>query len=354
MTTAEPVRTEQQPRGHQVAWVFDLNKCIGCQTCSVACKVLWTREEGENHQWWCSVNTQPGLGTPKNWEQMGGGLDPESGRPAIGHQPTRGEFGGGFDFNYEEVFYGGTAGKAHLEPQAPREDRWAMNWDEDQGAGEWPNSYFFYLPRICNHCTTPVCVEACPTTALHKRDGGLVLRDEEICMGDRFCMEACPYKKIYFNYERKVAQQCIGCFPRIDAGVAPACVRQCPGRAVFVDYVDDPESTVSKLVNDWKIALPLHEEFGTKPNVFYVPPLSPAPLNDDMSINHNGDRIPPDYLESLFGPEVHGALGTLKSEMATVREGGESEMMTALIAYKWTELLGPFTTDPVDAKPTRS
>ena len=56
----------------QLAWVFDLNKCIGCQTCSVACKVLWTQDEGTEYQWWCTVNTRPGKGTPKDWEQMGG------------------------------------------------------------------------------------------------------------------------------------------------------------------------------------------------------------------------------------------------------------------------------------------
>ncbi len=104
----------------QLAWVYDLNKCIGCQTCSVACKVLWTREEGEKHHWWMSVNTMPGLGTPKAWETMGGGVDTTTGKPLPGHQPTREEFGGGFEFNYDEVFYGGTSGKAHLEPQAPR------------------------------------------------------------------------------------------------------------------------------------------------------------------------------------------------------------------------------------------
>jgi len=197
----------------------------------------------------------------------------------------------------------------------------------------------------------PVCVTACPTGALEKRGDGLVLRDEDICMGDRFCMEACPYKKIYFNYDRHVAQQCIGCFPRIDAGVAPVCVRQCPGRAVFVGYLDEEGSAVNRLVNEWKVALPLHPEAGTKPNVFYVPPLSPYRLNEDMSIDYDNPRIPRDYLESLFGPEVNDALATLSGEMESVRSGGRSELLTTLIAYKWQELLGPFPTDPVDAQP---
>lgn len=338
--------SEQDPK-KQIAWVVDLNKCIGCQTCSVACKVLWTREDSEKIQWWCSVNTQPGKGTPKDWEGMGGGFDETGTSPRPGHQPTAKDFGGGFEYNHEEVFYGGSGGKVHLEPQSPREGRWSMNWDEDEGAGDWPNSYYFYMPRICNHCSKPSCVEACPTKAMYKNDQGLVLRDEDVCSGSRFCMEACPYKKIYFNYERNVAQHCIGCFPRIDEGVAPACVRQCPGRAMFVGWLNE-EGPVKSLVKDHGVALPLHAEHGTHPNVYYIPPMSPAPLNEDMSINTEQSRIPPEYLQELFGEDVHQALATLKQEMAKVREGGSSELMKTLIAYKWQELLGPFKQDPAN------
>ena len=64
----------QAEKERQVAMVFDLNKCIGCQTCSVACKVLWTRDEGTDYQWWCTVNTLPGRGHPRDWESMGGGF----------------------------------------------------------------------------------------------------------------------------------------------------------------------------------------------------------------------------------------------------------------------------------------
>ncbi|HQW50636.1 MAG TPA: hypothetical protein PL082_01155, partial [Tepidiformaceae bacterium] len=151
-----------------------------------------------------------------------------------------------------------------------------------------------------------------------------------------------------------VGQQCIGCFPRIEAGVAPACVRQCPGRAVFIGYLDDETSSVHRLVKEWKIALPLHAEAGTGPNVFYVPPLAPHRLNDDMSIDYESPRIPPEYLESLFGAGVHSALDTLKSEMDSVRNGGKSEMLSTLIAYKWQELLGPFTVDPATLTPNGS
>ena len=112
--------------------------------------------------------------------------------------------------------------------------------------------------------------------------------------------------------------------------------------------MDDDTSLVHRFVNEWKVALPLHEEFGTKPNVFYVPPLAPAPLNADGSINESGDRIPPEYLESLFGPRVHDALSSLKEEMAKKRRGEGSEVMDALIIYEWKTALGPFARDPAE------
>ncbi len=340
------MQPESGPMG-QVSMVFDLNKCMGCQACSVGCKVLWTQEEGEEHEWWMKVNTMPGKGSPKDWEQMGGGL--VDGSPVPGKQPGRADFGGGWEFNYQEVFYGGKGNTVHLRPEEPGDGRteWGMNWDEDQGAGEYPNSYYFYLPRLCNHCTRPVCAEACPTGAMYKRrEDGIVLRNEDACQGSRFCMEACPYKAIYFNYVRQVAQHCIMCFPRLDEGVAPVCARQCPGRLVFVGMLDDEEGPIHKMVNEWGIALPLHAEAGTGPNIFYVPPLAPYRLNDDMSIDHETPRIPPEYLESLFGPKVHSALDTLRSEMANVRNGGSSEILDTLIVYQWLDLFGPYTTDP--------
>ncbi len=330
----------------QLAWVFDLNKCIGCQTCSVACKVLWTQDEGSEHMWWMTVNTQPGRGTPRDWETMGGGY--KDGQPVLGHLPTEEEFGDAWNYTYEQVLHGGHGREVHLTKTAGSPS-WGPNWDEDEGGGEWPNPYFFYLPRLCNHCTRPVCVEACPNNALFKRDeDGLVLRDEDLCRGAQECARACPYKKIYFNKVRKVSQQCIGCFPRIEQGVAPACVRQCPGRAVFIGFLDDETSPVHRLVNQWKVALPLHPEFGTHPNVYYVPPLAPAPLNPDGGANENGSRIPPEYLESLFGPEVHQALVTLKEELQKKRRGEGSEVMDTLILYHWKDALGPYTRDPAE------
>jgi ethylbenzene hydroxylase subunit beta/complex iron-sulfur molybdoenzyme family reductase subunit beta len=332
----------------QIAFVFDLNKCIGCQTCSVACKVLWHQDEpGADEQWWCTVNTQPGRGTPRDWEDMGGGFKPD-GQLALGHLPTPDEFGSrsGSEYNWEEVH-----ASAEQAPLRPKEGKasWAMNWDEDEGAGEFPNAYFYYMPRICNHCTNPPCLEACPNEALYKRDDfGLVLRDEDRCRAAQDCSRACPYKKIYLNQARGVSQQCIGCFPRLEKGVAPACVRQCPARAVFVGFREDEDSSVHKLVDEWGVALPQHPEFGTEPNVFYVPPLSPFRIAADGTIEEGKRRIPLDYLESQFGPRVSEAMTTLETEVARRRRGEPSALMDTLIGYRWHELLGPFTTDPAD------
>jgi ethylbenzene hydroxylase subunit beta/complex iron-sulfur molybdoenzyme family reductase subunit beta len=328
--------------------VFDLNKCIGCQTCSVACKVLWHQDEpGADEQWWCSVNTLPGRGTPRDWEQMGGGYD-ERGKVMLGRRPTLDEFGSrsGAQYNWNDVHT--SVDNLRLQPVDGETD-WAMNWDEDEGAGEFPNTYFYYMPRICNHCSKPACLEACPRQALYKRDDfGVVLRDEERCEGNQACAQACPYKKVYFNRVRGIGQHCIGCFPRLEKDVAPACVRQCPGRAVFIGYRDDPDSPVHKLVDEWGVALPHHPEFGTEPNVFYVPPLAPFRMAPDGRIEAGQRRIPLDYLESQFGPGVEKALETLETEMARKKRGEDSEIMDTLIGYRWEEFLGPFGADPAE------
>jgi len=329
----------------QVAMVFDLNKCLGCQTCVMACKTLWTKEEGMAHQWWAVVNTMPGRGTPRDWEQSGGGFDAQ-GVPRGGRLPKRGEFGEAWEFNHEEVFEGGKGQRVHLKPEG--DPSWGPNWDEDQGAGEYPNGYYFYLPRICNHCTHPACLEACPRSAIYKREeDGIVLINEESCKGYRFCMEACPYKRIYFNHVRGISQKCIFCFPRVEKGVAPACARQCPGRLRFVGYLDDPNGPIHKLVKRWRVALPLHPELGTQPNIYYVPPLAPPRFGPDGKPDPSQPRIPTEYLRSLFGPDVDEALALLRSEIEKRRRGERSELLETLIVYRWPDQIFPdFQRDP--------
>jgi len=328
----------------QLAMAMDLNKCLGCQTCTIACKRLWTRDEGMEYMWWNTVNTQPGLGTPRHWEQLGGGF--KDGKAQPGKLPTKQDYGEAWEYNHEEVFYGGKGNKVHLEIQGEK-PTWGPNWDEDQGAGEYPNSYYFYMPRICNHCTKPACLEACPRKAIEKREeDGIVVINEDRCRGYRFCTEACPYKKIYFNHTRGVSQKCIFCFPRIEQGVSNACARQCPGRVRFVGYRDDQAAPIYKLVDQYKVAVPLHAEYGTEPNVFYVPPMGPMRFDANGDLDESTPRIPDEYIRDLFGQPGLEALGILHEELAKVRSGGQSEILHLLIGYKWSEMFGGFDRDP--------
>jgi ethylbenzene hydroxylase subunit beta/complex iron-sulfur molybdoenzyme family reductase subunit beta len=293
----------------------------------------------------------PGKGTPKDWEGMGGGWN-AAGEPNPSRIPLRDEYGDAWEFNKQEVFHGGKGVETYLAPTNPDGSKpgWGQNWDEDEGGGEYPNSHFFYLPRICNHCTHPACLEACPRGAIYKRDeDGIVLINDKQCKGFRFCMEACPYKRIYYNHVRDVSQKCIFCFPRIEKGVAPACARQCPGRLRFVGYLDDENGPIHKLVHQWKVALPLHDEYGTQPNVYYVPPLSPPRVDANGKVDPSKPRIPPGYLESLFGPRVLEVLEVIKAEKEKKARGEASELMDTLIVYNWPEDIFPdFTVDPAE------
>jgi len=332
----------------QMAMVLDLNKCLGCHTCSVACKTQWTNSEGKEAMWWNTVNTMPGEGTPRGWETMGGGFHDAAAQP--GKMPTTGEFGEAWEFNYDQVFREGQGQEEHLQVigDAPE---WGPNWDEDEGAGDYPNSYHFYLPRLCNHCTHPACVAACPRQAIEKReDDGIVVINEERCRGYRFCMEACPYKKIYFNHAKQVSQKCIFCYPRLEQGVATACSRQCPGRVRFLGYADDEDGPIYKLVTKYKLAVPLHPEYGTEPNVFYVPPIGPLRIGEDGDVDESQPRIPNEYIAHLFGDAGLQALENLKREKAIVQGGGKSEALDLLIAYKWEDMFGGFDRNPATLK----
>ncbi|MFB6294074.1 MAG: 4Fe-4S dicluster domain-containing protein [Halonotius sp.] len=319
---------------HQVAMVMDLNKCIGCQTCTIACKTNWTDGGGREYMYWNNVETKPGAGYPRDWEEKGGGWESSAHEErAPAELPSEEDYGRPWDFNHEAIMYEGSD-----EPLRPMDGAadWSPNWDEDQGAGEYPNSYYFYLPRICNHCTHPSCVEACPRSALYKREeDGIVLVDQDRCRGYRYCVEGCPYKKVYYNAMKKVSEKCIFCYPRIEGEGpdgetrAPACAEDCPPQLRLVGYLDDEEGPIHKLVNEYEVAVRLHPEYRTEPNVYYIPPFAP-PQHDDRGETVDEERIPRDYLEELFGPKVHDALDTIERERAKVERGRSSEIMDLL------------------------
>jgi nitrate reductase beta subunit len=169
----------------------------------------------------------------------------------------------------------------------------------DQGAhlGGVHDGWMFYLARICNHCDHPACLAACPRKAIYKREeDGIVLVDQERCRGYQHCIEACPYKKVFFNVINKASEKCIGCFPRVEQGNVALCVESCIGKIRlhgFLSTQEEPreDNPLDYIIKIRKLALPCYPQFGTGPNVFYIPPV----------------HVPDPFLDQLFGPGVEEA-----------------------------------------------
>ena len=137
--------------------------------------------------------------------------------------------------------------------------------------GTYPDVKRLFLPMLCNHCDNPPCVKACPVPgATFKRADGIVVVDEETCIGCAYCVAACPYDARFINPATGKADKCTYCVHRIERGLPePACVRNCPGNARYFGDLNDKNSEVSKLLaaNPTKV---LREEFNTKPNTYYI------------------------------------------------------------------------------------
>jgi nitrate reductase beta subunit len=353
--------------------------------------------------WFNNVETRPGTGYPKQWEDTGkfkggwvlrnGKLTLRAGGPitklaTLFYNPnmaTIDQFYEPWTYDYEHLI---TAPKKKNLPVArPKslitgefidQPEWGPNWDDDLAGGsevvpldpnvrklqehiamEYEKTFMMYLPRICEHCLNPSCVASCPSGALYKREeDGIVLVDQEACRGWRFCMNGCPYHKVYYNWNTHKAEKCNFCYPRTEAGLPTICSETCVGRiryigvvlydadkvkaaasveqpedlyeaqlSVFLDPFDSDviaearkagindewiqaaqNSPIYKMAMKWKIALPLHPEYRTLPMVWYVPPLSPI-MNHIEEGNLNTDhyipavdhmRIPMEYLASLL------------------------------------------------------
>ncbi|MBW2457468.1 MAG: respiratory nitrate reductase subunit beta [Deltaproteobacteria bacterium] len=315
---------------HQYAMVMDLNKCLGCHTCALACKKQWTDHDGMSYMYWNNVETRPGEGYPRRFDKLEphGGFD-QGAQLQPSPLPSAEDYGKAWEYNYEARLFKGSPASTQ-----PNDDKltWGPNWDEDQGAVERAEPYYFYLPRICNHCTHPACVAACTRKAIYKREeDGIVLVDPTRCRGYRHCIQACPYKKIYFNEVLGVSQKCVFCYPRLETGKVNACAAQCPGRLRFVGILDDPKSPVHQLVVKHRVALGLFPDRGTSPNVYYVPPFNPPRRGNYGKSILKDPRIPLAFLEYLFGPAVGEVMQRLAAELARVQSGGKSEILDLLI-----------------------
>ncbi len=127
----------------------------------------------------------------------------------------------------------------------------------------------FFVPKLCNQCEHPPCVQVCPVGATYKAKDGVVLIDHDYCIGCRYCVQACPYGARFFDEEKGVTDKCTWCYHRITKGLQPACVEVCPvGARVFGDR-NDKQSPISLFIRNNRVHV-LKPETGNGPNVFYV------------------------------------------------------------------------------------
>jgi nitrate reductase beta subunit len=266
----------------QVAMVMNLDKCIGCHTCSVTCKQVWTNRPGTEYVWFNNVETNPGQGYPRQWADQSrwnggwtldrkGRLRLKAGGPvkklltifSNPDLPAIDDYYEPFTYDYETLV---EAPLGDLDPVArphsqltgkPMDIQWGPNWDEGLAGGQvsapkdphlvameeevrltYEQAFMFFLPRICEHCLNPSCVASCPSGAMYKREeDGIVLVDQNKCRGWRYCVSGCPYKKVYFNHKTGKAEKCTLCYPRIEQGQPTICSETCVGRIRYLGLV---------------------------------------------------------------------------------------------------------------------
>ena len=129
----------------------------------------------------------------------------------------------------------------------------------------------YVLPRLCNHCDEPPCVPVCPVSATYKRADGIVVVNNERCVGCAYCVQACPYDARFINHETNKADKCTFCAHRVEAGLLPACVETCVGGARIFGDLNDPNGVLRQQLDANKDKLKvLKPEQGTKPQVYYI------------------------------------------------------------------------------------
>ena len=264
----------------QIGMVLNLDKCIGCHTCSVTCKNVWTTREGMEYAWFNNVETKPGIGYPKDWENQqrwkggwtrkaNGSIEPMQGGKwsllmkifSNPNLPEIDDYYEPFDFDYghlqkapELQTFPTARPRSKITGERMEKIEWGPNWEEILGGefskrsadynfegiqkdiyGEFENTFMMYLPRLCEHCLNPACVASCPSGSIYKREeDGIVLIDQDKCRGWRMCVSACPYKKIYYNWSSGKAEKCIFCYPRIEVGQPTVCSETCVGRIRYL------------------------------------------------------------------------------------------------------------------------
>ncbi len=201
---------------HLYGMGIDVNKCIGCARCVVACKTENdVPDEPHFYNTWVERYVIRGDGEVEV-DSPNGGID-------------------GFP---------------------PLED-----------AGEIRRSFF--VPKLCNHCAIPPCVQVCPVGATFITEDGVVLVDDEYCIGCRYCIQACPYGARWMHPEKHVAAKCTFCYHRVVDGLVPACVEVCPTGARIFGEVEARATPLARFMrfNDVQVLKP---HLNTKPKAYYA------------------------------------------------------------------------------------
>ncbi|WP_107771850.1 nitrate reductase subunit beta [Nocardioides sediminis] len=317
----------------QMAMVMNLDKCIGCHTCSVTCKQAWTNRTGTEYVWFNNVETRPGLGYPRTYEDQetwqGGWVRKDNGRLALRSGgrlkklftifsnpklPSIQDYYEPWTYDYETLTSSpqtDTFPVARPKSLISGKDmnvEWSANWDDDLGGSqehaardvmlkgiedkvrlEFEETFMFYLPRICEHCLNPSCAASCPSGAIYKRaEDGIVLVDQDRCRGWRMCVSGCPYKKVYFNHKTGKAEKCTFCYPRVEVGIPTVCSETCVGRLRYIGlvlYDADKVLEAASVEDD-------HDLYAAQRSVFLDP--------DDPEVQRAAERagIPGDWMEA--------------------------------------------------------
>jgi len=212
---------------HKWSYGVDVSRCIGCMRCMEACKAENSVQEDANHHrtWieryvYLEGSTEAlvdSAADPKNIENVGSETH----------------------FRFDNRYKDEKVDKA------------------------------FFVPKLCNQCEEPSCVQVCPTGATFKAPDGVVLIDTNYCFGCQYCVQACPYGVRSLNHQRGTAEKCNWCYHRITKGLNPACVEVCPtGSRVFGD-LNDKNSPISLFIKNNQVTV-LKSEMGNKPNLYYA------------------------------------------------------------------------------------
>jgi Fe-S-cluster-containing dehydrogenase component len=255
--TSLPTHTEKK-----LGLLIDLDTCVGCHACVVSCK---------------------------EWNTGGYGA-PLSDQAPYGDEPT------GAWLNRVHTF--------EITPDPARSNRAAS-------AASAP-SQIVHFPKSCLHCDDAPCVTVCPTGASYKRtEDGIVLVDEDMCIGCGLCAWACPYGAREMDAAAGVMKKCTLCVDRIynenipELDRVPACVRACPAGARHFGDFADPQSAVSVL-SMARGGVDLMPEQGTKPTNKYLPPRPKADIDGPADLS----------LATLAEPQAQGFLGWLDNALA--------------------------------------